>query len=31
MGIDIPTYWLVVAAYLAGRDAYPEPFTARRP
>lgn len=27
----LPVWWLVVVQYLAGRDAYPEPFTARRP
>jgi hypothetical protein len=29
--MTIPAWWLVVAAYIAGRDAYPQPFTARRP
>jgi hypothetical protein len=29
--MTIPTGWLVVVQYLAGRDTYPQPFTARRP
>ena len=29
--MSIPAWWLVVVQYLAGRDTYPEPFTARRP
>ena len=27
--MTIPVGWLVVVQYLAGRDAYPQPFTPR--